>query len=156
MTSAHNGAGAVERPRFELPAAGQRRILRLAGLPRQVVLGRDFARTALTDWGWPGDEAVADLLLVVSELVANARLHAGGALQLGLHLSPSRLRIEVTDPAAAPPVLGLPHLPGLPGGHGLHIVRRLVDTWGVTPHEQGKTVWAEIRVPEPEAERPGG
>ncbi|MEV4615298.1 ATP-binding protein [Kitasatospora sp. NPDC049258] len=154
MTSGQNGAEAVERLRIGVPAVGQRRTVRLAGLPRQVVLGRDAARTALTDWAWPGDGAVEDLLLVVSELIANARLHAGGALQLGLHLTPDRLRIEVTDAARTMPVPSRPHRPGLPGGHGLHIVQQLVDDWGVTLHDAGKTVWAEVRrpgVPAPEA-----
>ncbi|WP_371496971.1 ATP-binding protein [Kitasatospora sp. NBC_00374] len=147
MTSGQRGAEAVERLRPDLPAAGQRRTVRLAGLPRQVVLGREFARTALADWAWPGEEAVEDLLLVVSELVANARLHAGGALQLSLRLTQDRLRIEVTDAARTPPVLSLPHRPGLPGGHGLHIIQRLADDWGVAVHDTGKTVWAEVRVP---------
>ncbi|MER8188701.1 ATP-binding protein [Kitasatospora sp. NPDC094015] len=147
MTSGQRGAEAIERYRPDLPAAGQRRTLRLAGLPRQVVLGRDFARTALADWAWPGEEAVEDLLLLVSELVANARLHAGGAQQITLHLTRERLRIEVLDGAPAFPVPGLPHHPGLPGGHGLHIVRQLADDWGMAVHDAGKTVWADVRLP---------
>ncbi|MEU9134317.1 ATP-binding protein [Kitasatospora sp. NPDC048540] len=152
MTSGQRGAEAARRLPSDLPPAGQRRTVRLAGLPRQVAHGREFARTALTDWRWPGEEAVEDLLLIVSELVANARLHAGGAVQLSLHASAERLRIEVSDAIRTPPALSLPHRPGLPGGHGLHIVQRLSDDWGVAVHADGKVVWAEVLTPAAEAD----
>ncbi|MFJ7157314.1 ATP-binding protein [Streptomyces sp. NPDC101118] len=125
----------------------QRRILLLRGARRQVTRGREFARAALADWGWDAGEAAEDTLLVVSELVTNASLHAGGCHELVLSAG-EVFRVEVYD--------GLPDLPqlqpaprrGVPGGHGLHIVRRLSDRWGAEAHADGKVVWAEF-----EAER---
>ncbi|WP_344468640.1 ATP-binding protein [Kitasatospora kazusensis] len=122
----------------------------MAGLPGPVSRGRNFTRQALLDWRWPADrtpsaeESVEDVLLLVSELLANAALHAGGPQELILHATPTVLRIEVLDASPLVPQPRSPHLPALPGGHGLHIVKRLSDRWGVATREDGKTVWAEV------------
>lgn len=80
----------------------------------------------------------------MSELLANAALHASGAQELILHATPAVLRIEVLDASPLIPRPRSPHHPGLPGGHGLHIVERLSDRWGVAIRGGGKTVWAEV------------
>ncbi|MFE0461587.1 ATP-binding protein [Kitasatospora sp. NPDC058965] len=131
-------------PSPTLPPGGQRRRLTLAGLPRPVARARAFTGAALADWSWPSPEQGRDLVLLVAELVANALLHAGGPLELVLDARRSRLRIEVSDASPQLPEPCLPHRPGLPGGHGLHIVRRTADRWGAQPHGAGKTVWAEV------------
>ncbi|MFD7227701.1 ATP-binding protein [Streptomyces sp. NPDC059881] len=88
-----------------------------------------------------------DVLMVVSELVTNACLHAGGPLELVLHCTPDRLRIEVTDASPVPP-RPRPHAdPAVPGGHGLVVLARLARAWGSVPHGSGKTVWAEVAAP---------
>lgn len=133
-----------------LPPGGQIRRLTLAGSSNQVGRVRAFAREALLDWAWlPGrteeQRAVAeDVLLLVSELVTNACLHAGGATEVALHGTERMLRVEVTDADPRPPVPRTPHEPGRPGGHGLHIVDRLASSWGTAPQEVGKTVWLEV------------
>lgn len=130
--------------------AGQRRRLRLAGVPKPVARSRAFTGQALADWNWlhPEDGAdpdvVDDVLLLVAELVANAMLHAGGPLELVLDASPARLRIEVSDGSDHLPEPRRPHRPGVPGGHGLFIVQRAADRWGADPTAGGKAVWAEI------------
>ncbi|MFE2722739.1 ATP-binding protein [Kitasatospora sp. NPDC059327] len=135
-----------------LPAAGQRRRLRLADLPKPVARSRAFTRQALADWSWltpatGADPDVADdVVLLVAELVANAMMHGGGPLELVLDASADRLRVEVSDGESALPEPRLPHLPGLPGGHGLFIIQRAADRWGAERHEQGKAVWVEIDV----------
>ncbi|MFJ2775371.1 ATP-binding protein [Kitasatospora sp. NPDC087315] len=132
------------------PAAGQRRRLLLAGLPKPVARARAFTRQALADWSWltPEDGAdpdvVDDVMLLVAELVANAMMHGGGPLELLLDATGERLRIEVSDGEAALPEPQLPHRPGLPGGHGLLIVQRTADRWGADRHARGKAVWAEV------------
>ncbi|MFD0273492.1 ATP-binding protein [Kitasatospora sp. NPDC127111] len=141
-----------DRPgtRAALPPGGQRRRLRLAGLPGPVARARAFTAEALGDWSWdasaPGvdPEVADDVALLVAELVANAMLHGGGPLELVLEVSESRLRIEVSDPSPTLPVPRHPHDPGLPGGHGLFIVRGTADRWGAEPHALGKTIWAEV------------
>ncbi|MEU9044284.1 MULTISPECIES: ATP-binding protein [unclassified Kitasatospora] len=130
------------------PPAGQVRRLRLRGVPGQVSRGREFARRALDDWHAQDRD---DVLLLVSELLANAVLHAGGVEELVLHAVPARLRIEVTDASPNLPHPRDPRALGLPGGHGLHIVAKLADRWGADPCAVGKSVWLEIDTPHPAA-----
>uniref|UniRef100_UPI001E42CDAC ATP-binding protein n=1 Tax=Streptomyces clavuligerus TaxID=1901 RepID=UPI001E42CDAC len=57
---------------------GQTRRLGLSGGRGVVARCRDFTARALADWGWAqgGRESTDDVLLIVSELVTNACLHA--------------------------------------------------------------------------------
>ena len=134
------------------PAPVQTRRLALFGATGVVGRCRDFTRKAVEEWGWyDGDEdrcAVADdVLLLVSELVANACLHAGGPEELVLDLDARRLRVEVVD---ASPVQPVPRSPGdvsQPGGHGLRVVDRLAREWGSQPRGSGKAVWIEVDTP---------
>ncbi|MGX5183924.1 ATP-binding protein [Streptomyces avermitilis] len=120
-----------------------------------VPLARDFARQALYEWGWlpaaTADQRAAaeDVLLVVSELVTNACLHAEGPDDLWISCDNKVLRIEVSDKGAGQPAPRTPHRAGRPGGHGMFIVQRLCLDWGVvrTPGAAGKTVWAELGAP---------
>lgn len=126
-----------------LSVAGQRRRLALSGVRGHVAKGRDFTRRALLDWGWDGNETAEDVLLLVSELLTNASLHAGGCFELALTTG-EVLRIEVFDGTTTLPRRHPSPQRGLPGGHGLYIVERISDRWGTRTHENGKAVWAEI------------
>ncbi|MFF5013407.1 ATP-binding protein [Streptomyces sp. NPDC001165] len=145
--------GVRESPR-ETPGRQIRR-LRLDGESGVVPLARDFARQALYVWGWlpaaSADRRAAaeDVLLVVSELVTNACLHAEGPEELLLARDDKVIRVEVTDRGAGQPAPRTPHRAGRPGGHGMFIVQRLCLDWGVvrTPGRSGKTVWAELGAP---------
>ncbi|MFE3143514.1 ATP-binding protein [Streptomyces scopuliridis] len=131
------------------------RSLALAGASGVVPLARDFTRQALYDWGWlPASTAdrraaAEDVLLVVSELVTNACLHAEGPEGLRVAHTAKVLRLEVTDRGTGQPAPRTPHRAGRPGGHGMFIVQRLCLDWGVvrTPGAAGKTVWAELAAP---------
>jgi anti-sigma regulatory factor (Ser/Thr protein kinase) len=120
-----------------------------------VPLARDFARQALYAWGWlpaaTADQRAAaeDVLLVVSELVTNACLHAEGPDELWIACDNKVIRIEVSDKGTGQPAPRTPHRAGRPGGHGMFIVQRLCLDWGVlrTPGVAGKTVWAELGAP---------
>jgi anti-sigma regulatory factor (Ser/Thr protein kinase) len=120
-----------------------------------VPLARDFTRQALYAWGWlpagTADQRAAaeDVLLVVSELVTNACLHAEGPAELWIRCDNKVLRIEVSDRGAGNPEPRTPHRAGRPGGHGMFIVQRLCLDWGVVrnPGAAGKTVWAELGAP---------
>jgi len=143
-----------------LPAGGQTRRLALSGGKGLIGRCRDFTRAALTDWQWiPADPAdastdagqeqllvVEDVLLLVSELVTNACLHAGGPEELTLHCTDERLRVEVADPSPTAPSPRRSR-PALPGGHGLHVVERLSRNWGSASRGSGKTVWLEVASP---------
>ncbi|MGW2639330.1 ATP-binding protein [Streptomyces sp. NPDC001348] len=133
----------------------QERRLRLDGESGVVPLARDFTREALYAWGWlpaaSADQRAAaeDVLLVVSELVTNACLHAEGPDELVLACDNKVIRIEVTDRGSGQPAPRTPHRAGRPGGHGMFIVQRLCLDWGVvrTAGASGKTVWAELGAP---------
>ncbi|MCK8680730.1 ATP-binding protein [Streptomyces lichenis] len=137
--------------------AGERRLRRLSlGSASGIVpLARDFTRQALYDWGWLPAEgadrraAAEDVLLVVSELVTNACLHAEGPEELRVSLDAKVLRLEVEDRGSGQPEPRTPHRAGRPGGHGMFIVQRLCLDWGVArdPGADGKTVWAELAAP---------
>ncbi|WPO73357.1 MULTISPECIES: ATP-binding protein [unclassified Streptomyces] len=137
------------------PTARQVRRLSLDGASGIVPLARDYTREALHAWGWLPAEgaerraAAEDVLLVVSELVTNACLHAEGPDELWLSCDGKVLRIEVSDRGAGQPAPRTPHRAGRPGGHGMFIVQRLCLDWGVvrTPGGVGKTVWAELGAP---------
>lgn len=130
------------------PAFPQLRRLTLRDAFRQVARGRQFTRETLSDWGWDGRDTAEDAVLVVSELVTNAKLHTGGCHELMLRAGDA-FRVEVYDGHGElpPPLPALrPGRPGRPGGHGLRLVHRLADRWGVQATGQGKVVWAEFDV----------
>lgn len=151
--------GASGAPGEDPPAAPaarrQSHRLTFEGESGVVPLARDFTRQALYAWGWlpaaTADQRAAaeDVLLVVSELVTNACLHAEGPAELRIGCDNKVLRIEVADRGAGNPAPRTPHRAGRPGGHGMFIVQRLCLDWGVvrTPGSTGKTVWAELGAP---------
>ncbi|MFF7847704.1 ATP-binding protein [Streptomyces sp. NPDC007910] len=147
MTDGDAGADGVQVRR--LPLRGTRRV---------VSRCRDFTAEALTDWGWlpatseAGEERAEDVLLLVSEVVTNACLHAGGPEEFVLRHERGRLRVEVSDLSPEPPRPRAPRSPALPGGHGLMVLDRLAGAWGYETRgagTAGKVVWLEIsRVPD--------
>lgn len=139
----------------QAPAGRQVRRLDFADQSGVVPLARDFARQALYAWNWlpaaTADQRAAaeDVLLVVSELVTNACLHAEGPDEMWIACDNKVIRIEVSDKGTGQPAPRTPHRSGRPGGHGMFIVQRLCLDWGVvrTPGVAGKTVWAELGAP---------
>lgn len=69
---------------------------------------------------WP--VRTTDVLIVVSELVANAVRHAPGPCTLRLRIDREALEIAVDDGGAEPPT---PRTPDRAGGRGLHLVSAL-------------------------------
>ena len=137
------------------PGGRQVRRLSFDGESGVVPLARDFTRQALYAWGWlpaaTADQRAAaeDVLLVVSELVTNACLHAEGPDELEITCDNKVIRVEVSDRGTGQPAPRTPHRAGQPGGHGMFIVQRLCLDWGVvrTAGVAGKTVWAELGAP---------
>ncbi len=104
-----------------------------------VRAARRFVARYLAELGLVADDAS----LVVSELAANAALHATSDFTVRLEVSGPCVRIEVSDGSS---VLPTPKDHGLdaPTGRGLKIVERLSESWGAEPTPQGKTVWAVL------------
>jgi anti-sigma regulatory factor (Ser/Thr protein kinase) len=98
------------------------------------------------------------LLVLTSEVVTNAVVHAGAdaGREIGLRLSRGRgaVRVGVSDLGSG----GVPVVRDLdpfePGGLGLLMVERMSERWGVDPRgERGHEVWFEFRLshePRPE------
>ncbi|MDT0188479.1 ATP-binding protein [Microbacterium sp. ARD31] len=106
---------------------------------------------------WVGDICQrlerADLVecaeLGVSELVANAIIHANAPFKVRVRGTASHPRIEVADGSTSPPVPPTP-MPGdddldllLTFGRGLSMVAQCAVAWGATIENDGKIVWFE-------------
>ena len=106
------------------------------------------ARHALRHWmdglDCP-DEFVEDAVLLVSEVVTNAVVHASSAPRLLVTVVGDRLRIEVHDMSRALPVMQASS--AAIGGRGLRIVDQLADAWGTAMTSTGKVVWSEQHLP---------
>jgi anti-sigma regulatory factor (Ser/Thr protein kinase) len=85
-------------------------------------------------------DLIASATLLVSELVTNAVIHAGGTIDLRVAITDDTLRIDVHDTSDARPHLRQPD----GGGRGLHIVDAIATNWGVTTDGNGKTTWFEL------------
>ncbi|WP_228985557.1 ATP-binding protein, partial [Streptomyces sp. DH12] len=86
-------------------------------------------------------EALADALLVASELTTNAILHGEGPVRLRLIHDGERLLAEVTDASSAGPHLRHARH-GDESGRGLYIVMRLSAHWGLRHGREDKTIWS--------------
>ncbi|MCG7284439.1 ATP-binding protein [Cellulomonas sp. ACRRI] len=86
---------------------------------------------------------LAAVELAVSEVVTNAVVHAAGTTTVTMRFR-SRgavMHFEVLDHDPRPPLVRTGR-DGRPGGHGLHIVQTLAESWGcVGDGAGGKIVW---------------
>ncbi|MFC5665543.1 SpoIIE family protein phosphatase [Kitasatospora misakiensis] len=122
---------------------------------RSAGAARSFVREALLGWGLP--EVVDDAVVLVSELVTNAVVHAGTAAEVCCLREDGTVRIEVTDHH---PERGLPSFTDAPttasdhyadadgeGGRGLLMCAALAERWGVEYGSGRKTVWFRLALP---------
>lgn len=113
----------------------------LPGEPEDAAAARRFLRRALVAWQAEALEASASLLL--SELVANAVLHARTEIQVRIVLSDDALRLEVADRSNRPPRHRHYDLDAATG-RGIALVAAMARSWGVEPTAEGKVVWCEL------------
>ncbi|NEB75324.1 SpoIIE family protein phosphatase [Streptomyces sp. SID14478] len=138
----------------------------LPGNPLAPAAARRFLRAAFADWTEQelpqaaalGDRLADDAVVVLSELVTNAVVHAGTSVELLCRLDeatpdgvPAALVVEVTDHHPARAVRNdrgsrTPETPEY--GRGLRLVASLAESWGVTYRPGTKTVWARLPVDE--------
>ncbi|MEU6947720.1 ATP-binding protein [Streptomyces sp. NPDC046316] len=131
-------------------AADRSRLFTLGDGPGVVGDCRDLTRRALQDWfgtrALVGNVAVDDILLLVSEVVANAYEHGGAPYELRLDRVGGRLWVQVSDTSPVRPRPHGPHRASRTSGHGLYLLERLSVGWGSVPRGQGKAVWFEAAV----------
>jgi DNA-binding NarL/FixJ family response regulator len=120
-------------------------VLELPQALASVREARQFATKMVLEWN--ADPLLDDVLIVVSELAANAIAHAKSSCQLRLSRTGSTLRIEVIDTGEGTPE-PQPMTTTEEHGRGLHLVGALTAAWGmeVIPGG-GKLVWAELPLP---------
>ncbi|MFI8829349.1 ATP-binding protein [Streptomyces sp. NPDC053431] len=115
--------------------------------PEAAADARHHARDLLEDWRVP-DEAVDEVLLVVSELVTNAVEHARAPIALHLHREHAgrRIWVGVTDggPALRDGSWTRSCAPD-EHGRGLALVEALCEACGTRTHAAGHTThWARL------------
>ncbi|MEV6736488.1 ATP-binding SpoIIE family protein phosphatase [Streptomyces sp. NPDC051104] len=141
-----------------LESAPLRTVVRatLPGSPLAAGTARRLVRAALSEWDRAAEpDAVTerladDALLVVSELVTNAVIHAGTDVELVCRLMDAQgesagLLVEVSDhhPSRAVRDDGTERPYGIPEyGRGLRLVSSLSTAWGISYRTGTKTVWA--------------
>ncbi|RPE44013.1 serine phosphatase RsbU (regulator of sigma subunit) [Streptomyces sp. Ag109_O5-1] len=152
---AHESTGPRAQGRATLPgsplAPGSARVLVRASLD-------EWADCGLLDRDRPGQERLdreqariaEEVMVVVSELVTNAVVHAGTDVEVDWWLEAGEetaFVVEVTDhhPSRAP----RDHPGETPYetpeyGRGLRLVASLAESWGVTYRTGAKTVWARL------------
>lgn len=123
----------------------------LPGTPQAPGAARLFVRETLTEWQL--DHVADDVVLLTSELVTNAVVHAGTAIELTCRLdtarNPAALEIEVDDhhptrtiaPRDTKPMDGMQT-----SGRGLALTSMLADAWGITYTRKAKRVWIRIEL----------
>ncbi|WP_353947047.1 SpoIIE family protein phosphatase [Streptomyces sp. HUAS MG91] len=134
----------------------------LPGNPLAPAAARRFVRAAFADWtelalpvaATLSDRLVDDAVVVLSELVTNAVVHAGTSVELLCRMepvapdgTPAGLVVEVTDhhPSRAVRTDRGPRSPETPEyGRGVQLVAGLAESWGITYRASTKTVWARL------------
>lgn len=139
-----DGHGAPSRA-DDLPGEGlQTATVVLEDSPRACGIGRSFLREKLRDWRLDED-TVETAVLLVSELVTNAIVHAGTTSVLTVTLTDGTLTVRVRDRGRGAGAVLLPDddLTRV-FGRGLQLVDALAERWGTERDEQGSTSWFEI------------
>jgi PAS domain S-box-containing protein len=125
--------------------------MRLPPQPPSVAEARSRVRALLLECD--RQDLVQTAILLTSEVVTNALLHAGTDIDVVARVDATGLRVEISD--------GSPHLPSprryaatAGTGRGLLMLESMVDDWGVNRHRAGKTVWFRISRSENDLEDP--
>lgn len=101
----------------------------------RTAVGAELSRTGLCS------VQVGDAVLMVSELVTNALVHAHSVAEVSVDRAGAGVRVGVADQSSTSPVVR-PADPRRIGGNGMRIIDALSDAWGTIRHpESGKEVW---------------
>lgn len=122
---------------------------------RSVAAARAFVRDTLHGWGFA--DVVDDAVVLTSELVTNAVVHAGTAADVQCLRYETAVRVEVADhyPEREIPLQTRGRQfreADHEGGRGLLLCSALAGRWGVEYTAAGKHVWFQLDLPE----RPAG
>ncbi|MFF6784096.1 SpoIIE family protein phosphatase [Streptomyces sp. NPDC012510] len=118
---------------------------------RSVATARSFVRDTLQGWGFA--DIVDDAVVLTSELVTNAVVHAGTSADVLCLRAEDGVRIEVADryPEREIPLQGSHINMGSPdreGGRGLQLCAAMASRWGVEYTSTHKQVWFQLDLPD--------
>ncbi|MGW1809501.1 SpoIIE family protein phosphatase [Streptomyces sp. NPDC002078] len=118
---------------------------------RSVATARSFVRDTLQGWGFA--DIVDDAVVLTSELVTNAVVHAGTHADVLCLRTEDGVRVEVSDryPEREVPLQHAASSMGSPdreGGRGLQLCAALATRWGVDYTPTHKNVWFQLNLPE--------
>lgn len=129
----------LSSPPLRPQPGAQARRLELPPVPSSVGTARNFVQEALAD-AEPEQQQTA--LLLASELVTNAILHARTEVELGVLVDGDQALVCVADRVPDSPELAPQERSRTrPGGRGLALVAGLAQAWGTARYAGGKTVW---------------
>ncbi|HEV2372640.1 MAG TPA: ATP-binding protein [Streptosporangiaceae bacterium] len=121
--------------------------------PTAAAAARRFVRDTLQSWVVAGAAAdghglVDDAVLLTSELVTNAVVHAGTSVRVTCKLSASAVEVVVSDshPARLVPEMAVSRRAPAEhtSGRGLLLPAALASSWGVTYGRSAKAVWFRL------------
>lgn len=118
---------------------------------RSVATARAFVRDTLQGWGHA--DVVDDAVVLTSELVTNAVIHAGTSADVLCLRKEDGVRVEVSDryPEREIPMQGTGLSLGSPdreNGRGLLLCAALASRWGVDYTPTHKRVWFQLDLPD--------
>jgi PAS domain S-box-containing protein len=111
--------------------------------PASASAARRLVAEALVGSPLDGTAAADAAVLLVSEVVSNAVLHAGTAIQVTVRVDPGMVRVEVRDGSVVRPSKRHFHQRAATG-RGMELVDVLATAWGTEEEPSGKVVWFEV------------
>ena len=112
--------------------------------PRPRAPARRATRVARELAGWGDPDSRHAVVLLISELVTNAVVHARSTVTVDLAVSddgPVRVKVHDESPVRPTPRR---HQADRPGGRGMHLLESLATRWGVEESRTGKSIWFEV------------
>ena len=127
--------------------------------PAAVAAARRFVRETLRSWQVPDSSGwlVDDAVLLTSELVTNAVVHAGTPLQVSCRLDGGEIEVSVRDSHPTRTIgedLGAADNAERTNGRGLMLPAALASSWGVSYARSAKAVWFRLAVTDSPADLP--
>jgi anti-sigma regulatory factor (Ser/Thr protein kinase) len=108
-----------------------------------VAVARRFVTQTVRSWELDTDH-LDDAVLLTSELVANAVLHARTEMRVTvLARDDGSLRVEVYDDNSRLPAAAAPP-DDATSGRGLQVIEHVSTNWGFERVDGGKAVWFEV------------
>jgi anti-sigma regulatory factor (Ser/Thr protein kinase) len=125
-----------------LGSAERRHTMELLPQPESATAARHAVERVCQDWEIP--DLVDSAKAVVSELVANAVVHAHTVIQFRASLRDGYLHLAVHDQSRVPARLRAADDLLDQAGRGLMLVDALATAWGTVQTADGKVVWATL------------